>query len=207
MTSYTHQGPLRLISGHLVCRARIPLSSRKMKASFSVEGAFDTLLEKIRNASSLHAVTWGRRMKRSQQELPAYVSFSDSLNLRAFIRHGSGSGFQIWAPLTSTQDSLWLKILFHLFGMQLKKFLLSLDCKCVLLCSFHDFVAPWPCDTLVKNCSVKLWVLLNMHCVQPFAFSEHSQCAGYLACILALKFHNTLEWLSLTPLQMTVNWG
>lgn len=92
MTSYTHQGPLRLISGHLVCRERIPLSSRKIKASFSVEGACDTPLEKIRHSSSLHAMTWGRRMKRSQQELPAYVSFSDSLNLRALICHGSGLG-------------------------------------------------------------------------------------------------------------------
>lgn len=116
ITSYTHQGPLRLISGHLVCRERIPLSSRKMKASFSVEGAFDTPLEKIRNASSLHVMTWGRRMKRSQQELPAYVSFSDSLNLRAFIRHGSGLGVSNLSPINinsgfsvteNTLSSIW----------------------------------------------------------------------------------------------------
>lgn len=78
---------------------------QEMKASFSVEGAFDTPLEKIRNASSLHAMTWGRRMKRSQQELPAYVSFSDSLNLRAFICHGSGLGVSNLSPININSGS------------------------------------------------------------------------------------------------------
>lgn len=34
---------------------------------------------------------------------------------------GKAWGFQIWAPLTATQDPLWLKIPFYLFGIQLKE--------------------------------------------------------------------------------------
>lgn len=187
----------------------MPLSSRNMRASFSVEEAYDTLLEKIRNASGLLILTWRRRMKRNQHELPAYVNFSDSLSLRGLVcmlrirfECSKLRSINSWPSVTENT-------LLSYLTSSWRRFLLSLDCKYVL-----SPLLPWFGSTLTLWHTREEWLhetlsiieyAISMLCNHLPLVNIHRVLGTWLL-FLPLNCALSLEWVNLTPLQMTRNW-
>lgn len=153
-------------------------------------------------------MTWGRRMK-SQQELPAFVRFSDSLSLRGLVHQGSGLGVSNMSPINiNSRPSVTENTLIYLTS-NWSKFLLSLDCKYAL----PQFL-PWFCSTLT------LWHTSKEQVHETLSIVEYAMCAvicllwTFTICweftwlvFLPLNCLISLKWMNLTPLQMTRNWG